>query len=270
MGRAPPRRTVVVVVAREAHVLYESEGRPGEEYVGAMRYVRRGGPRRDHRAAPRRSERGARRSPRVGSCSSSRTTAASPTGPTSTSSVVAAIEGHEIERATEQPATLGPGRMSGTGRRRHPHGRGDAHAGVRMRAPRLALLRASCSSTWRPMSRRSGPVWAVLGTARVRVVRRRVPVAAAGRRAPHGARGGCARTRRALPDDRRRRRRARRVARVPRPPRAGARGGARRAPAAAADERGRSLRVARRPASPSSPSASGCRCGCSRSARARR
>jgi acyl-CoA thioesterase FadM len=33
----------LVVVAREAHVLYESEGRPGEEYVGAMRYVRREG-----------------------------------------------------------------------------------------------------------------------------------------------------------------------------------------------------------------------------------
>jgi acyl-CoA thioesterase FadM len=33
----------LVVVAREAHVLYESEGLPGEEYVGAMRYVRREG-----------------------------------------------------------------------------------------------------------------------------------------------------------------------------------------------------------------------------------
>jgi acyl-CoA thioesterase FadM len=33
----------LVVVAREVHVLYESEGRPGEEYVGAMRYVRREG-----------------------------------------------------------------------------------------------------------------------------------------------------------------------------------------------------------------------------------
>lgn len=33
----------LVVVAREVHVLYESEGRPGEEYLGAMRYVRREG-----------------------------------------------------------------------------------------------------------------------------------------------------------------------------------------------------------------------------------
>jgi acyl-CoA thioesterase FadM len=33
----------LVVVAREVHVLYESEGRPDEEYVGAMRYVRREG-----------------------------------------------------------------------------------------------------------------------------------------------------------------------------------------------------------------------------------
>jgi acyl-CoA thioesterase FadM len=33
----------LVVVAREVHVLYESEGRPGDEYVGAMRYVRREG-----------------------------------------------------------------------------------------------------------------------------------------------------------------------------------------------------------------------------------
>jgi acyl-CoA thioesterase FadM len=33
----------LVVVAAEAHVLYESEGLPSEEYVGAMRYVRREG-----------------------------------------------------------------------------------------------------------------------------------------------------------------------------------------------------------------------------------
>jgi acyl-CoA thioesterase FadM len=33
----------LVVVAREVHVLYESEGLPDEEYVGAMRYVRREG-----------------------------------------------------------------------------------------------------------------------------------------------------------------------------------------------------------------------------------
>ena len=32
-----------VVAARELHVLYESEGRPGEEYVGGMKYVRREG-----------------------------------------------------------------------------------------------------------------------------------------------------------------------------------------------------------------------------------
>jgi acyl-CoA thioesterase FadM len=33
----------IVVVAREVHVLYESEGMPSEEYVGAMRYLRREG-----------------------------------------------------------------------------------------------------------------------------------------------------------------------------------------------------------------------------------
>jgi acyl-CoA thioesterase FadM len=33
----------IVVVAREVHLLYESEGLPSEEYVGAMRYMRREG-----------------------------------------------------------------------------------------------------------------------------------------------------------------------------------------------------------------------------------
>jgi acyl-CoA thioesterase FadM len=37
------RSEALVVVAREVHVLYESEGRPGDAYVGAMRYVRREG-----------------------------------------------------------------------------------------------------------------------------------------------------------------------------------------------------------------------------------
>ena len=37
------RKERIVVVAREVHVLYESEGLPDEEYVGAMRYVRREG-----------------------------------------------------------------------------------------------------------------------------------------------------------------------------------------------------------------------------------
>jgi acyl-CoA thioesterase FadM len=32
-----------VVAARELHVLYESEGLPGESFVGAMKYVRRDG-----------------------------------------------------------------------------------------------------------------------------------------------------------------------------------------------------------------------------------
>ena len=32
-----------VIAARELHVLYESEGRPGESFVSAMRYVRREG-----------------------------------------------------------------------------------------------------------------------------------------------------------------------------------------------------------------------------------
>jgi acyl-CoA thioesterase FadM len=37
------RRDTLVVAARELHVLYESEGFPGEELVGGMRYVRREG-----------------------------------------------------------------------------------------------------------------------------------------------------------------------------------------------------------------------------------
>ena len=37
------RREGYVVAAREVHVLYESEGFPGEEFVGAMRYLRREG-----------------------------------------------------------------------------------------------------------------------------------------------------------------------------------------------------------------------------------
>ncbi len=32
-----------VIAAREVHVLYESEGRPGEEFVGGMKYVGRQG-----------------------------------------------------------------------------------------------------------------------------------------------------------------------------------------------------------------------------------
>ncbi|MDQ1508676.1 MAG: Thioesterase-like superfamily [Actinomycetota bacterium] len=37
------RRDRLVVAARELHVLYESEGLPGEEFIGALRYVRREG-----------------------------------------------------------------------------------------------------------------------------------------------------------------------------------------------------------------------------------
>ena len=37
------RRDGLVVAAREVHVLYESEGFPGEQFVGALRYVRREG-----------------------------------------------------------------------------------------------------------------------------------------------------------------------------------------------------------------------------------
>ncbi len=36
-------RETIVVAAREVHVLYESEGFPDEQFVGAMRYVRREG-----------------------------------------------------------------------------------------------------------------------------------------------------------------------------------------------------------------------------------
>ena len=37
------RRDRLVVAAREVHVLYESEGLPGESFVGAQRYLRREG-----------------------------------------------------------------------------------------------------------------------------------------------------------------------------------------------------------------------------------
>jgi len=37
------RRDKIVVAAREVHVLYESQGLPGEMFVGALRYVRREG-----------------------------------------------------------------------------------------------------------------------------------------------------------------------------------------------------------------------------------
>jgi acyl-CoA thioesterase FadM len=37
------RRDRLVVAARELHVLYESEGRPDEDFVGALRYIRREG-----------------------------------------------------------------------------------------------------------------------------------------------------------------------------------------------------------------------------------
>jgi acyl-CoA thioesterase FadM len=37
------RTDQLVVAAKEVHVLYESEGLPGESFVGAMRYVRREG-----------------------------------------------------------------------------------------------------------------------------------------------------------------------------------------------------------------------------------
>jgi len=36
-------RDGLIVAARELHVLYESEGMPGESFLGAMRYVRREG-----------------------------------------------------------------------------------------------------------------------------------------------------------------------------------------------------------------------------------
>jgi len=37
------RTEQLVVAAREVHVLYESEGLPGESFVGALRYIRREG-----------------------------------------------------------------------------------------------------------------------------------------------------------------------------------------------------------------------------------
>jgi acyl-CoA thioesterase FadM len=37
------RRDELMVAAREVHVLYESEGMPGEAFVGGLRYIRREG-----------------------------------------------------------------------------------------------------------------------------------------------------------------------------------------------------------------------------------
>ena len=65
----------LVVVAAEVHVLYESEGLPGEEYVGAMRYVRREGRAAIIEQRLIEADRGAWRSRGRGSCSSSRATA---------------------------------------------------------------------------------------------------------------------------------------------------------------------------------------------------
>ena len=43
VARAASRNERCVIAAREVHVLYESEGMPGEAFVGAMRYTRRDG-----------------------------------------------------------------------------------------------------------------------------------------------------------------------------------------------------------------------------------
>ena len=74
-----------VVAARELHVLYESEGLPGESFVGAMRYIaaRREGA--DPRGALGRGRHRARDRARRGWCSCSCGTAPSSTGPSATS-----------------------------------------------------------------------------------------------------------------------------------------------------------------------------------------
>ena len=56
----------LVVAARELHVLYESEGMPGESFVGAMRYLRREGKAARARGAARRARDRPGRRARVG------------------------------------------------------------------------------------------------------------------------------------------------------------------------------------------------------------
>jgi acyl-CoA thioesterase FadM len=98
----------VVVVAREAHVLYESEGLPAEEYVGAMRYVRREGRAaiieqrlvEAHAARPVASGWFVQLLARDGRVVD---------WPDFYFELVAAVEGHEIERRASNHRPWGPG-----------------------------------------------------------------------------------------------------------------------------------------------------------------
>jgi acyl-CoA thioesterase FadM len=98
------RTDQLVVAAKEVHVLYESEGFPGESFVGAVRYVRREG-------------KAAILEQRLVEASSGRAIArawvlqllvqrgAVIHWPDSYFARVASIEGHEIPRGPRRPAT---------------------------------------------------------------------------------------------------------------------------------------------------------------------
>ena len=75
------RRDRLVVAAREVHVLYESEGLPGDAFVGGLRYIRREGRRPSSNSAWSRRRR-AGVWPGRGSSSCSYKTGRSSTGPT--------------------------------------------------------------------------------------------------------------------------------------------------------------------------------------------
>ena len=130
----------LVVVAREVHVLYESEGRPDEEYVGAMRYVRREG-----RAAiieQRLIEASGARVARAWVVQLLARREASSTGPTSTS--VSSPRSRGARSSSGRASGVRGGR--GSERRRRRAGREPAAAGGRVPAHGLAVLRRICSS----------------------------------------------------------------------------------------------------------------------------
>ena len=98
----------IVVVAREVHVLYESEGLPADEYVGAMRYLRREGRGAiiEQRLLAAQSARGVARAwvsqllVRDGSVAD---------WPDFYFDLVTAVEGREIEQRPSMRRTWGPG-----------------------------------------------------------------------------------------------------------------------------------------------------------------
>jgi acyl-CoA thioesterase FadM len=97
----------VVVVARELHVLYESEGLPSDRYVGAMRYVRREGRAAiiEQRLVEARSARAIARAWVVQLLARDGSTVAFPDF---YFALVAGIEGREIERLPSVRRAWGP------------------------------------------------------------------------------------------------------------------------------------------------------------------